>query len=74
MQPERFAPNNPREWLVRARSNLIRARMQASGVLLEDLIAAAEYHQAVEIAERAVKWAAGQIYGEAPDPISTSHS
>ena len=36
--PQRpFPPDHPRAWLRRARSNLIRARHQISGVYLEDL-------------------------------------
>jgi hypothetical protein len=34
---ERYAPDDPREWLNRARSNLVLARMQEAGVYLEDL-------------------------------------
>ena len=33
----RYAPEDPREWLNRARSNLVLARMQGEGVYLEDL-------------------------------------
>ena len=35
--PERRPPDEPREWLNRARSNLIRARQREVGVYLEDL-------------------------------------
>ena len=35
--PERFRPDDPRDWLNRARSNLVRARTQATGAYLEDL-------------------------------------
>lgn len=34
---ERYAPEDPREWLNRARSNLALARMQGEGVYLEAL-------------------------------------
>jgi HEPN domain-containing protein len=37
MPPERLPPDDPREWLNRARSNLIRAKAEAPGVYLEDL-------------------------------------
>lgn len=37
MQPERFPPDDPREWLNRARSNLVQARKELAGVYLEDL-------------------------------------
>ena len=37
MPPERFSPENPREWLNRAQSNLVRARQSIPGVYLEDL-------------------------------------
>ncbi|MBI2940396.1 MAG: HEPN domain-containing protein [Chloroflexi bacterium] len=37
MQPERFPPDDPREWMNRARSNLTRARVGVGpGVYLED--------------------------------------
>ena len=52
MPAERHAPNDPREWLNRARSSLLRARMQASGVYLEDLCFDAQ--QATEKAIKAV--------------------
>jgi len=35
--PERLPPDDPREWLNRARSNLAQAREQLPGVYLEDL-------------------------------------
>ena len=35
--PERFPPDDPREWLNRARSNLVRARNRIHGAYLEDL-------------------------------------
>jgi hypothetical protein len=37
MPPERFSPDDPREWLNRARSNLARAKAQLPDVYLEDL-------------------------------------
>ena len=37
MSRERFLPDDPREWLNRARSSLARARNQAPEVYLEDL-------------------------------------
>jgi len=36
MPPERFPPDDPREWLNRARSNLARAKTHISEVYLED--------------------------------------
>ncbi|MFQ5880960.1 MAG: HEPN domain-containing protein [Candidatus Methylomirabilales bacterium] len=35
--PERHLPEDPREWLNRARSNLVRAKTKRKGVYLEDL-------------------------------------
>jgi len=37
MPSERFAPDDPREWLNRANSNLALARSTAAGAYLEDL-------------------------------------
>lgn len=37
MQPERFPPDDPREWLNRARSNLAQAKLKQPYVYLEDL-------------------------------------
>ncbi len=37
MPPERFPPDDPREWLNRARSNLSRAKSRIPEVYLEDL-------------------------------------
>lgn len=34
--PERFPPDGPREWMNRARSNLVRARNPIPGACLED--------------------------------------
>lgn len=50
MLPERFPPDDPREWLNRARSNLIQAEGIQSGVYLEDLC-----FQAQQAAEKALK-------------------
>lgn len=36
MLPERFPPDDPRQWLNRARSNLSRAKAQIPEVYLED--------------------------------------
>ncbi len=44
--PERYPPEDPREWLNRARSNLALASAQGEGVYLEDLCFNAQ--QAVE--------------------------
>ena len=50
MQHERFAHDDPREWLNRARSNLAHARNRASEVYLEDLCFGAQ-----QAAEKAIK-------------------
>jgi HEPN domain-containing protein len=50
MAPERFPPDDPREWLNRARSNLAHARLTMSGVYLEDLC-----FDAQQAAEKAIK-------------------
>ena len=52
MPPERFPPDNTREWLNRARSNLIRAKAKIPEVYLEDLCFEAQ--QAAEKAMKAV--------------------
>jgi HEPN domain-containing protein len=52
MPPERFPPDDPREWLNRARSNLARAKAQIPDAYLEDLCFDAQ--QAVEKAIKAV--------------------
>ena len=48
--PERFPPDDPREWINRARSNLIRATNRLPGIYLEDLC-----FDAQQAAEKAVK-------------------
>ncbi len=55
--PERFAPDDPREWLNRARSNLSKAANRSPGVYLEDLCFDAQ--QAAEKAIKAVLLARG---------------
>ena len=35
--PERFPPDDHREWINRARGNLVRSKTQIPGVYLEDL-------------------------------------
>lgn len=47
---ERFPPDDPRAWLSRARSNLVRSRNRADGVYLEDLC-----FDAQQAAEKALK-------------------
>jgi HEPN domain-containing protein len=49
MPPERFAPDDPREWLNRARSNLAQASVRLAEVYLEDLC-----FQAQQAAEKAI--------------------
>ena len=48
--PERYPPEDPREWLNRARSNLVLARAGSAGVYLEDLC-----FNAQQAAEKAIK-------------------
>jgi len=50
MPPERFPPDDPREWLNRARSNLARAKMQIAEAYMEDLC-----FDAQQAAEKAIK-------------------
>lgn len=52
MPPQRFPPDDPREWINRAKSNLARARegLRISGVYLEDLC-----FDAQQAAEKALK-------------------
>jgi HEPN domain-containing protein len=50
MPPERFSPDDPREWLNRARSNLAQAQAKITGVYLEDLC-----FDAQQAAEKAIK-------------------
>jgi HEPN domain-containing protein len=50
MPPERFPPDDPREWLNRARSNLALAQMHLPEAYLEDLC-----FQAQQAAEKAIK-------------------
>ena len=50
MNGRRLLPNDPREWLNRARSNLIRAKHPIEGVYLEDLC-----FDAQQAAEKAIK-------------------
>lgn len=50
MNEERLPPDDPREWLNRARSNLARARSEIEGVYLEDLC-----FDAQQAAEKAIK-------------------
>ena len=48
--PERFPPDDPREWLNRARSSLPMARNRVEGAYLEDLC-----FEAQQAAEKAIK-------------------
>ena len=48
--PERFPPDDPREWMNRARSNLVRAKNRIPGAYLEDLC-----FDAQQAAEKAIK-------------------
>jgi len=48
--PRRYPPEDPREWLNRARSNLLQARTAQPGIYLEDLC-----FQAQQAAEKAIK-------------------
>ena len=55
--PERFPPDDPREWMNRARSNLLLAKNRIPGAYLEDLCFAAQ--QAAEKSIKAVMIARG---------------
>lgn len=55
--PERFPPDDPREWLNRARSNLALATSRSPAVYLEDLCF--ELQQAAEKAIKAVMLSRG---------------
>jgi HEPN domain-containing protein len=48
--PERYPPEDPREWLNRAKSNLLLARARRAGIYLEDLC-----FNAQQAAEKAIK-------------------
>ena len=48
--PERFPPDDPREWMNRARSDLTQAKTQVPGVYLENLC-----FNAQQAAEKAIK-------------------
>lgn len=48
--PERFPPDDPREWLNRARGNLAKAKVPVSGGYLEDLC-----FDAQQASEKAIK-------------------
>jgi len=50
MPPERYAPDDPRQWLARARSDLAIAAARIEGAYLEDLC----FH-AQQAAEKALK-------------------
>ena len=50
MPLDRFSPDDPREWLNRAHSNLVRAQTELPGVYLEDLC-----FDAQQAAEKALK-------------------
>lgn len=50
MLPERLPPDDPREWINRAYSNLIQANIERQGIYLEDLC-----FQAQQAAEKALK-------------------
>jgi len=50
MPPERFSPDDPREWMNRARSSLAQARHRIGEIYLEDLCFVAQ-----QAAEKAIK-------------------
>jgi HEPN domain-containing protein len=50
MKKKRLSPDDPQEWLNRARSNLLRAQTTVEGVYLEDLC-----FDAQQAAEKAIK-------------------
>ena len=49
--PRRYPPDNPSEWLSRAKSNMIMAKNRVAGVYLEDLC-----FDAQQAAEKAISW------------------
>jgi HEPN domain-containing protein len=57
--PELYPPEDPREWLNRARSNLALAREQKPGIYLEDLCFNAQ--QAVEKAIKGLLIKLGRV-------------
>ena len=69
MNGDRFPPDDAREWLRRARSNLSQAEggVRLPGVCLEDLCFQAQQAAekamkgAVSIAEAVIRWAEGMI-------------
>jgi HEPN domain-containing protein len=50
MLPERYSPEDHREWLNRARSSLLQAKIEQPGIYLEDLC-----YDAQQAAEKALK-------------------
>jgi HEPN domain-containing protein len=62
MIAQRLSPNDPKEWLNRAHSNLLKARQMVSGIYFEDLC-----FDAQQSAEKAIKailiWALPRIAG-----------
>src|SRR2546425_7769613 len=65
MPPERFPPDDPREWLNRARSKRARARAKIPDAYLEDLCFDAQ--QAAEKAIKAVLLKKGGAFPYVPD-------
>ena len=69
--PERFPPDDLREWLNRAGSNLAMAKNRAPGAYLENLCFQAQqaaekavkeaYQDAIEIAEAVTRWARARV-------------
>jgi HEPN domain-containing protein len=66
--PERYPPDDPREWLNRARSSLAQAKVEHPDVYFEDLVftrypgvgppvSRQEYEEALKVAEEVVRWA-----------------
>ena len=58
---KRYPPDDPREWLNRARSNLARAKTKRKGVYLEDLC-----FDAQQAAEKAIKAVLIKLNGNFP--------
>ncbi len=65
MKRRRFPPDDPREWLNRARSNLVRAGNTAAEVYLEDLC-----FDAQQAAEKAVK----AVFIRRSEPFPYTHN
>ena len=84
MSEQHLLPDDPREWLNRAKSNLARSRVVMEEIYLEDLcfdaeqaaekaIKQEEYVEGVSIAEAVVRWA-DEVIGDSPPPTAEMDS